>query len=337
MAKALVITEKPSVARDIAAALGGFRDEDGYSENDDLIVTFAVGHLYELLAPEELDEKYKRWTLDVLPILPEEFGYKVKKGQSDRIRTIQRLIRRGDVDSIVNACDAGREGELIFREIVENLGADKPVRRLWLQSMTDNAIRTGFRQLRRGEELQGLADAATCRAQSDWLIGMNATRALTKRLKSRKEKTSWSAGRVQTPTLAMLVDKEFEVLAHVPRSYWRVTAAFEHEGNRYEGYWFDPAFDAGDDPDRKDDRIFDAATRASPASPPRPRGCARAGSRTRRASSTTRASRITSRSCRPAPCRAIRSRATTSACSTWWRAASSARSTHPRSGSASSA
>ncbi len=258
MAKALVITEKPSVARDIADALGGFREGEGYFERDDLIVTFAVGHLYELLSPEELDDKYKRWTLDVLPILPEEFGYKVKKGQTDRIRTIQRLIRRSDVDSIVNACDAGREGELIFREIVENLGASQPIRRLWLQSMTDEAIRTGFRRLRRGEELQGLADAAACRAQSDWLIGMNATRALTKRLKSRKEKTSWSAGRVQTPTLAMLVDKEFEVLAHVPRPYWRVTAAFEHGGNRYEGTWFDPAFDAGD-PDRKDDRIFDAA------------------------------------------------------------------------------
>jgi DNA topoisomerase-3 len=259
MAKALVITEKPSVARDIADALGGFREEEGYFERDDLIVTFAVGHLYELLAPEELDDKYKRWTLDVLPILPEQFGYKVKKGQTDRIRTIQRLIRRGDVDEIVNACDAGREGELIFREIVENLEARQPVRRLWLQSMTDDAIRTGFRSLRRGEELRGLADAAACRARSDWLIGMNATRALTKRLKSRKEKTSWSAGRVQTPTLAMLVDKEFEVLAHVPRPYWRVTATFEHEGNRYEGTWFDPAFDAGDDPDRKDDRIFDAA------------------------------------------------------------------------------
>src|SRR5215468_4660167 len=266
MAKALVITEKPSVARDIADALGGFREEEGYSEREDMIVTFAVGHLYELLAPEELDEKFKRWTLDVLPILPEEFRYKVKKGQADRIRTIQRLLRRDDVDSIVNACDAGREGELIFREIVENLGSDKPIRRLWLQSMTDDAIRAGFRSMRRGEELQGLADAAACRAQSDWLIGMNATRALTKRLKSRKEKTSWSAGRVQTPTLAMLVDKEFEVLAHVPRPFWRVTAAFEHEGNRYQGSWFDPAFDAGDDPDRKDDRIFDAARAAAIAS-----------------------------------------------------------------------
>ncbi|MEM7410801.1 MAG: DNA topoisomerase [Myxococcota bacterium] len=256
MAKALVITEKPSVARDITAALGGFEEEDGYFEGDDYLVTFAVGHLYELLPPEEVDEKFKRWTLDVLPMIPEEFGYKVKKGQTDRVRTIKRLLARDDVDRVVNACDAGREGELIFREIVDNLDADKPVERLWLQSMTDDAIRGGFASLRPGEELQGLADAAACRAQSDWLIGMNATRALTKRLKSRKEKTSWSAGRVQTPTLTMLVDKEFEVLAHVPKPYWRVTATFEHEGNAYEGSWFDPSFVADDDPDRKDDRIF---------------------------------------------------------------------------------
>jgi DNA topoisomerase III len=255
--KALVITEKPSVARDIAKALGGFTDHDGYFENETYVVTFAVGHLYELLPPEEVDPKYKRWTLDVLPILPEAFRYKVKARQSDRVRTIKKLLARDDVDRVVNACDAGREGELIFREIVQNLGSRKPVQRLWLQSMTDSAIRTGFAQLRRGEELEGLASAAACRAQSDWLIGMNATRALTKRLKSRKEKTAWSAGRVQTPTLTMLVDREFEVLAHVPRPYWRVTAAFEHAGNRYQGTWFDPAFVADDDAERKDDRIFD--------------------------------------------------------------------------------
>jgi DNA topoisomerase-3 len=257
LSKTLVITEKPSVARDISEVFGGCTDHDGYLENDAYVITFAVGHLYELLPPEEVDEKYKRWTLDVLPILPEEFRFKPKKGQSERIRTIGRLLARRDVDDVVNACDAGREGELIFREIVENLGATKPIRRLWLQSMTDQAIRDGFEALRRGEEFDGLADAAACRAQSDWLIGMNATRALTKRLKSRKEKTAWSAGRVQTPTLAMLVDKEFEVLEHVPRPYWRVTGQFEHDGQRYEGIWFDPAFDADDDPDRKDDRIFD--------------------------------------------------------------------------------
>jgi DNA topoisomerase III len=259
VAKALVITEKPSVARDIADAIGGFTDHDGWFENDQYVVTFAVGHLFELLPPEEIDAKYKRWTLDVLPILPDEFRYKPKSGQSDRVRTIKRLLARDDVDEVINACDAGREGELIFREIVEHLGSTKPIRRLWLQSMTDEAIREGFRRLRPGSELEGLADAAACRAQSDWLIGMNATRALTKRLKSRKEKTAWSAGRVQTPTLAMLVDKEMEILAHVPRPFWRVTARFEHDGQGYEAAWFDAAFAADDDIERKDDRIFDEA------------------------------------------------------------------------------
>jgi len=263
MAKSLVITEKPSVARDIADAIGGFTDHDGYYENDDFVLTFAVGHLFELLPPEEIDEKYKRWTLDVLPILPDEFRYKTKPGQTERVRTIKKLLERKDVEGVINACDAGREGELIFREIVEHLGSQKPVRRLWLQSMTDEAIRDGFSRLRPGEELRGLADAAACRAQSDWLIGMNATRALTKRLKSRKEKTAWSAGRVQTPTLAMLVDKEVEVLAHVPRPFWRVTARFEHQGHAYDAAWFDPGFAADDDAERRDDRIFDEARAAA--------------------------------------------------------------------------
>jgi DNA topoisomerase-3 len=259
MAKSLVITEKPSVARDIAAALGGFRDLDGWLESDAFVVTFAVGHLFELLPPEEIDPKYKRWTLDVLPILPKEFKYKAKQGQSERIRTIKKLLARDDVGDVINACDAGREGELIFREIVEDLGSRKPIRRLWLQSMTEAAIRDGFASLRPGSELEGLASAAACRARSDWLIGMNATRALTKRLKSRKEKTAWSAGRVQTPTLAMLVDRELEVLAHVPRPYWRVTAGFEHAGSAYTGEWFDPGFEAGADEEARDDRLFDEA------------------------------------------------------------------------------
>jgi DNA topoisomerase-3 len=257
LGKALVITEKPSVARDITSVLGGFTECDGYFESDTHIVTFAVGHLYELLTPEEVDEKYKRWTLDALPILPEEFQLKPKKGQSDRIRTIKKLLKRDDVDSVVNACDAGREGELIFREIVDSLDSKKPVKRLWLQSMTSAAIRRGFEELQPGSRFDGLAASAACRAQSDWMIGMNATRALTKRLKSRKEKTAWSAGRVQTPTLAMLVDQEFKILAHVPRPYWQVHADFDHDGNTYRGTWFDPSFEAGEDAELKDDRIFD--------------------------------------------------------------------------------
>jgi DNA topoisomerase-3 len=257
VAKSLVITEKPSVARDIAAVLGGCTDHEGWFENDDFVVTFAVGHLFELLPPEEVDPVYKRWTLDNLPILPERFSYRPKSGQSDRIRTIKKLLAREDITTVVNACDAGREGELIFREIVEHLESDKPVQRLWLQSMTTGAITKGFNALRPGEELDGLAAAAACRARTDWLIGMNATRALTKRLKSRKEKTAWSAGRVQTPTLALLVGRELEVLAHVPVPYWKVSASFEHAGQSWLAHWFAPDFKQGDDDQAREDRIFD--------------------------------------------------------------------------------
>src|SRR5687767_3275563 len=148
MQKRLVITEKPSVARDIVATLGGFKEEDGYWERDDMVVTFAVGHLLELVEPEDIDPKYKRWTLDTLPIVPEIFPLKPKEGASERLRTIKNLLKRSDVTSLVNACDAGREGELIFREIIEHLQSDKPIERLWLQSMTKNAIIDGFKDLK---------------------------------------------------------------------------------------------------------------------------------------------------------------------------------------------
>ncbi len=259
MGKALVITEKPSVARDIAAALGGIEEHDGYYEGDDHVVTFAVGHLLELLEPEDIDDEYKRWTLANLPIIPEAFALKPKKGQSERIRTIKKLLARKDVDEVVNACDAGREGELIFREIVKYLESGKPVRRLWLQSMTPASIRAGFERLMPGQDLERLGQAAECRAWSDWLIGMNATRALTKRLKTRSERTAWSAGRVQTPTLAILVGRELEVLAHVARPFWTVEARLEHDDQTYTGTWYDPAFEAGDDEDARDDRLFEEA------------------------------------------------------------------------------
>ena len=255
-----MITEKPSVAADISSVLGGFDEHDGYFESDDYVVTFAVGHLFELLQPEEVDVKYKAWTLDVLPILPNgDFQIKPKKGQSERIRTIKKLLERDDVDTIVNACDAGREGELIFREIIKYFATEKPILRLWLQSMTKTAIKSGFNSLRDGAEFDGLAAAAECRAYSDWLIGLNSTRALTKRLASRKEKTAWSAGRVQTPTLALMVDRELEVLAHVPRPFWKVSASFTHGGDSYTGSWFDPNFKAGEDDEAREDRIFDSA------------------------------------------------------------------------------
>ena len=259
MAKNLIITEKPSVARDIASALGGFQEEQGYFENDTWVLTWAVGHLFELLEPEEIDPEYKRWTLANLPIIPEVFKTKPKQGQTERVRTIKKLLERDDVDGVVNACDAGREGELIFREIVEHFGSTKPIRRLWLQSMTEDAIRDGFARLRPGEELENLGRAAKARALTDWLIGMNATRALTKRLKGRREKGAWSAGRVQTPTLALLVERELEVLVHNAKGYWRLVGTFEFGGQSYTGTWFDPAIDENAGDDAKDDRIFDEA------------------------------------------------------------------------------
>ncbi|MEQ8274347.1 MAG: DNA topoisomerase 3 [Deltaproteobacteria bacterium] len=258
MGKRLVITEKPSVARDIVGALGGFTEEEGFWESDDYIVTFAVGHLLELVAPEDIDEKYKRWTLDTLPILPERFPLKPKEGTRDRLRTIKKLLHRDDVENVVNACDAGREGELIFREVVEYLESAKPIERLWLQSMTKKAITDGFSKLTDGTKFDGLSEAAHCRNYSDWLIGMNATRALTRRLKSRSENQAWSAGRVQTPTLGMLVDRELEVLEHSPIPYWRIKATFDQAGTPYDAVWFDPNFKAENDDD-KEDRIFEEA------------------------------------------------------------------------------
>jgi DNA topoisomerase-3 len=275
MPKSLVITEKPSVARDIVAALGGFQShDDEYYENDMYVCTFAVGHLLELLEPEEIDAAYKRWVLDTLPILPTEFKWKPKQGQSDRIRIIKKLMQRPDVESIINACDAGREGELIFREVVKFIGTDKPIRRLWLQSMTADAIRTGFKHLEDGKKYEPLGSAAECRSLADWLIGMNASRALTIRLRSRANKGAWSAGRVQTPTLALLVDREIEILAHRPEPYWRVIGTFEAATHRYEATWIDPKFTADEKkPQLKADRIFDqaradaivAATQGKPA------------------------------------------------------------------------
>jgi len=257
VSKALIITEKPSVARDIVATFGGFREEEGYWEDDRMVVTFSVGHIVELLAPEDIDPIYKRWTLDTLPILPDEFKLKQKSGAAERIRTIKKLLKRPDIDRVINACDAGREGELIFREIVEFLDESKPVERLWLQSMTRDAIRRGFENLEPAEKYDNLGAAAACRSRADWLIGMNATRALTRRLKGRKERTAWSAGRVQTPTLAILVGRELEILAHQAKLYWRLEARFQAD-HEYTGIWFDSDFAASEDqPDARDDRIFD--------------------------------------------------------------------------------
>ncbi len=263
MAKALIITEKPSVARDIANALGGFTEKNKgeYYESDDYVCTYAVGHILTLFAPEDISPEYKRWRLNDLPIIPQEFQIKPVPNQENRVKAIAKLAARADVDRLINACDAAREGELIFREIVSYLKIGKPIQRLWLQSMVKKAIKEGFERLENGEKFNGLAHAAECRAYADWLIGMNATRALTVRLKSRNERgLSWSAGRVQTPTLSLLVDREIEVLEHRAIAYWKVNAKFGASDHEYEAVWFDPSFKNKEgDRDLKEDRIFDEA------------------------------------------------------------------------------
>src|SRR5437773_1139157 len=237
MGKTLVIAEKPSVGRDLAAALpGAFTKNDAYLESDDYVVTWAVGHLVELAQPEDYDEKLKKWRMADLPIVPEDFQLMPRDAKSKKqLTAIRKLLERPDVDRIVNACDAGREGELIFAYIYESTGAKKPVDRLWISSMTKQAIREGFERLRPGEQLRPLEQAARSRSEADWLVGMNATRAATIRGRA------WvggvvSLGRVQTPTLAMIVTREREIQAFVPEPYWLVRAAFDP---RYEGLWFE--------------------------------------------------------------------------------------------------
>jgi len=260
--KALILAEKPSVAKDIAKALGNFEDHKEYLESEAYVVSWAVGHLLEFKDPDEIDPRYRSWKLEDLPILPAPFELKPKSGASARLTTLKRLLKRKDVTEVINACDAGREGELIFREILDFFEIRKPTRRLWLQSMTPEAIRQGFRALRPGTDYDRLGDAARCRSEADWLIGMNATRALTRRMKTRQERNSWSAGRVQTPTLAMIVDRELEILAFRPTPFWRVQGRFlAPDGGAgahdYEATWFDPDFRAEPDRPRKDDWITD--------------------------------------------------------------------------------
>jgi DNA topoisomerase-3 len=257
MNKLAVITEKESVARDIVAVLGGFEKGEGQYESARYVVMWAVGHILGLPSPEEIDPQYKRWTLQNLPILPEKFDLKPLEGMKGRLEQMARIFRRKDVESIVNACDAGREGELIFREIIEFTGTDKPIQRLWLQSMTPQSIRDGFANLAPGAQFEGLAAAAWCRSEADWLVGMNATRAVTKRLQTRKQPAVWSAGRVQTPTLAMLADHELRILAFEPRAYWQIKGTFQTSDHNYVSLWFDPKFSGDQEKGERDDRLFD--------------------------------------------------------------------------------
>jgi DNA topoisomerase-3 len=228
MAKTLVIAEKPSVGRDFTRALPGqFAKHEGYLESDTHVVTWAVGHLVQLAEPDEYDAKYKKWRMADLPIVPDEFRLVVRDERSRKQMTvITKLLGRPDVDQVVNACDAGREGELIFAWTYEKAGAKKPVRRLWLSSMTAGAIRSAFEALRPAEEFAKLEEAARSRSEADWIVGMNATRAATIRLRSSFD-GAVSLGRVQTPTLAIIARREEEIRAFKPEPYWLVDATFE--------------------------------------------------------------------------------------------------------------
>ena len=262
MSKKLIIAEKPSVAADIARALGGFTKHDDYFESEDHVLSSAVGHLLELACPEEYEVKRGKWSFAHLPVIPPHFALKPIEKSESRLKLLTKLIKRKDVTGLVNACDAGREGELIFNYIAQHAKSGKPVERLWLQSMTQQAIRDGFARLRAGEEMQGLADAAVCRSESDWLVGINGTRAMT----AFNSKTGGfhltTVGRVQTPTLALLVDREDKIRKFKPRPYWELEGIFSCAAGEYKGKWFDEKFAKGkaeEDEHQRADRIWDEA------------------------------------------------------------------------------
>ena len=207
MTKTLIIAEKPSVANDIAKSLGGFTKHDEYFESDNYVLSSAVGHLVEIAAPEEYDVKRGKWSFANLPMIPPHFALNPIQKTESRLKLLNKLIKRKDVGSIINACDAGREGELIFRLIVQYAKAKQPVQRLWLQSMTPGAIREAFTHLRDDEEMLPLADAARCRSEADWLIGINGTRAMTAFNSKEGGFYLTTVGRVQTPTLSIVVEQ----------------------------------------------------------------------------------------------------------------------------------
>jgi DNA topoisomerase-3 len=262
MTKQLIIAEKPSVAQDIAKALGGFTRQGDYFESDDYVLSSAIGHLLELAVPEEYDVKRGKWTFTHLPMIPPRFTLNPIEKTADRLKVLARLIKRKDVSGLVNACDAGREGELIFRYVVQHVfnGKEtKPVRRLWLQSMTATSIRDGFAHLRSDQEMQPLADAARCRSEADWLIGINGTRAMTAFNSKEGGFYKTPVGRVQTPTLAILVERENRIRAFKSRDYWEVEAEFGAVAGTYRGKWFDEKFKKSDDEHAKADRLWDKA------------------------------------------------------------------------------
>ena len=264
--KTLVIAEKPSVAQDIVRALtpqaGKFEKHDEYFENEKYIVSSAVGHLVEIQAPEKFDVKRGKWSFANLPVIPPYFDLKPVDKTKTRLNAVVKLAKRKDVGDLINACDAGREGELIFRLIEQYAGGAKPlakpVRRLWLQSMTPQAIRDGFTTLRSDQQMQGLADAARSRSEADWLVGINGTRAMTAFNSRDGGFFLTTVGRVQTPTLSVVVEREELIRKFVSRNYWEIHASFAAEAGEYNAKWFDPQWKRSEDAELKADRVWSA-------------------------------------------------------------------------------
>ncbi len=255
MSKSLIITEKPSVATDIAKALGGFKKGKDYYDNEKYVISWAVGHLFELAVPASMKEQDK-WDMTKLPIMPVEFELEPAEKMSGRANVLRKLIRDKNVSEIINACDAGREGELIFRYIIQYAGTKKPIKRVWLQSMTPEAIREGFSRLRSDAEMQPLASAARSRNEADWLVGINATRAFTLRLSGGRGSTVTSLGRVQTPTLAIIVERENKIREFKPRDLHEIIGIFRAAAGEYAGRWFDEAFQKDEDESQRTKRLL---------------------------------------------------------------------------------
>ena len=260
MSKQLIIAEKPSVAQDIAKVLGGFTRQGDYFESDDYVLSSAIGHLLELAVPEEYEVKRGKWTFTHLPVIPPHFALNPIERTQDRLKLLTRLIKRKDVGALINACDAGREGELIFRYVAQHAKVDKPVRRLWLQSMTATSIRDGFAHLRDDKEMLPLADAARCRSEADWLIGINGTRAMTAFNSKEGGFYKTPVGRVQTPTLVILVERERRIRSFISRDYWEVEAEFKAVAGTYRGRWFDEKFKKSDDEHTRAERLWEQVT-----------------------------------------------------------------------------
>ncbi|MCB5364219.1 DNA topoisomerase III [Pusillimonas sp. CC-YST705] len=256
MSKTLIIAEKPSVALDISRALGGFTREGDYFESDQYVLSSSIGHLLTLVAPN--DPVRGKWSFTHLPVIPPQFELgPTDKKSAERLKLLVRLLKRKDVDAVINACDAGREGELIFRYIVQYAGVKKPIKRLWLQSMTQTAIREAFERLRDDSDLKPLESAARSRAEADWLVGINGTRAMTAFNSKDGGFFKTPVGRVQTPTLAIVNEREERIRRFVSRDYWEVHATFIAAGGLYTGRWFDPNFKKDElDPEQRDSRLW---------------------------------------------------------------------------------